>query len=386
MRSLLFFSVLILLGSCIEPFDPEIEEYSDSLVVEGSILEGKNPATVKLSRSFGFDEQAPVMVTDATVGIRDDQGNETLLQEITEGIYQSDTNQLSGVVGLSYQLFIETEGGESYESSWVEMKKSLPIDELYSKYIQKEEGVSTTQGMQVYLSAHDPERQSKYYRWEYEETWLILVPFPALGIWNRQTSMPEYYSIDEVPGICWQTDSSSTIITHSSEGLTEDRVIDFPIRFISTRGNHLRFKYSILVKQFTMNPEAFEYYQKLKKITQDLGTLSDPIPSEITGNIRNIDRPEEFVIGLFSAEGFSSRRIFIKRQELPAVSILSGLEYCLLDTLSGVGEMNIFYNGGGVFVDEIFDDFGNWIGYSGTERECADCRLSGTLVKPDFWE
>ena len=101
--------------------------YDNNLVVEGQILEGKQPAIVRLSRSFAVNEEEPIQLSNAQVRIRDDAGGEIFLAEIEPGVYQSDTSEYEGIPGQSYQLFFEL-GGETYESSWMLMKKGAEMD------------------------------------------------------------------------------------------------------------------------------------------------------------------------------------------------------------------------------------------------------------------
>ena len=46
------------------------------------------------------------------------------------------------------------------------------------------------------------------------------------------------------------------------------------------------------------------------------GDLFDPPPAEIRGNIRNVDRPDEIVIGFFGAYSVKKKEIFIKRADI----------------------------------------------------------------------
>lgn len=373
-------------SACIEPFDPEIEGFEDSLVVEGHILDGDQPATVRLSRSFGFDEDRPTLLSGAQVGIRDDQGGETMLAEVSPGMYQSDTSQYQGTPGASYQLFFETAAGEKYESDWVLMKKGVEIEKIDWQMETQVVDNRTSLGVQFYLSSYDPEGLGRYYRWDYVETWEFRVPFPALGLWNIQTTSPDWYPFSEIPDVCWLSDTSSQIIFGSTIGLSADRIVDQPIRFASTRGNYLQRKYSILVKQYVISEETYSFYQNLKQVTEDLGTLFDPIPSEIIGNIRNVNDPDEAVIGLFSADGYSEKRVFVRRNELPAIVISDIFSNCDLDTIPSAGEMNTYVAIGGTLAYEVYDGFGLFLGYAGSSMRCTDCRETGTIERPDFWE
>ncbi len=74
---------------------------------------------------------------------------------------------------------------------------------------------------------------------------------------------------------------------------------------------------------------------------ENAGTLFDPTPTAIPGNIYCIDNPEEPVLGYFEASGVSTRRVFINRDLMPSdVFIPSDFE-CINVTHHGF-EAHIF--------------------------------------------
>ena len=89
----------------------------------------------------------------------------------------------------------------------------------------------------------------------------------------------------------------------------------------------------LLIKQYSISEETFRFYEQLKATTEELGTLFDPIPTEVIGNVRNTGNPDETVLGFFSADGYDSQRIFIDKAELNSVFVPDGFQACLTDTL-----------------------------------------------------
>lgn len=370
---------------CVEPFEPDLPVYENNLVVEGQMLEGKAPAMVRLSRSFAFGERKPEAVSNVRVGIRDDLGGEVFLTEIEPGVYQSDTSEYEGIPGQSYQLFFDI-AGEAYESSWMLMKTGAQLQEVRWQIEDQLLGNDSTEGVQVYLTTSDPEKETVYYRWEYREAWEFLVPFPAIGRWNQQASQVDYYHPDSIPSRCWRMDTSSSIMIATTEGLTEDKIVDLPFHYISAQDNRLRIKYGLLIKQYSISEQTYRFYDQLKATTEDLGTLFDPIPTEVIGNIRNLRDPEEPVLGFFSADGYDSRRIFIEAADLNSLFVPDGFAGCQPDTLFTDRDMENFVRQDGAYVEDLFNFDGSFYAYLGASPWCTDCRLSGTKQEPDFWE
>ncbi|MDX2246916.1 MAG: DUF4249 domain-containing protein [Bacteroidia bacterium] len=388
MRFIFFYIIFLMTGgllSCVEPFDPEITNYENALVVEGYVAEGKTPARVILSRTFAFDQDTAEYINGATVRMRDDQGNEYRLLSKGKGIYESDTNAVQGIPGRSYQLLIETADSKSYESSWELMKKSGEIEAINPRFETFVTGFDTLNGMQVYLNTSGLDGNGRFYRWELEETWMFRVPYPARGYWNTTTQQPVFVEPDSMHRTCYKHLKPADILIATTEGFSEDKLTDFPLIYVSTQTDRLSLKYSLLIRQHTLSAEAYEYWRATKEINQELGTLFDPVPADITGNIRNIDDPDEPVIGYFSADGFTQKRIFIDRIDVPPVNIPTGFETCPYIIFVDPADVQRYVLAGNAWVGAVTDFFGNIIGYTGSTKKCSDCTQQGSFVKPDFW-
>ena len=60
------------------------------------------------------------------------------------------------------------------------MKPVPPIDSIYYEKMNLQEnadGDPLREGCKIYLNTHDPENKSKFYRWEYTETWEFQLPY-----------------------------------------------------------------------------------------------------------------------------------------------------------------------------------------------------------------
>ncbi len=66
------------------------------------------------------------------------------------------------------------------------------------------------------------------------------------------------------------------------------------------------------MKQYGLTQEEFEYWNQLAKSTERTGSLFDPQPSSVTGNIKSQGDPSEMVFGYFSAANRQDERIFVQ--------------------------------------------------------------------------
>jgi Domain of unknown function (DUF4249) len=367
---ILLLSILLLFNSCITQFIPETSEDKELLIVEGLITDQPGANTIKLSRSLPLGTRSVANpVKGCTVTVSDDLGNTFSLSETDPGTYTSDPTKFQGVIGRTYTLHIRTNFESNvlnYQSVPVEIKPVPPIDSIYYEKVTITEGDKWNQpqeGCQVYLNTHDPANQCKFYRWEYDETWEFRLPY------------------DVTNNICWISNNSDVINIKNTSVFEEDRIGRYPLNFISNLTDRLEVKYSILVNQYSLNENEYSYWEKLQKITEQVGGLYDITPASIPSNIWCIEDPNEKVFGYFSVSARSSKRIFIKDNFLGSINLYTS---CPSDTITGNAQipgLNSAYWVIGEYIDpnmvynRIITD----------QRGCADCTVSGTKIKPDFW-
>jgi hypothetical protein len=388
---LLAFVVLATYVGCRKPYDPPaISAPNSFLVVEGAINSGADSTIIHLSRTVNLSNvNTPDLVTGATVVVEGDQNTTYPLQEISAGKYVT--------VGLNldnshkYRLSIKA-GSSQYVSDYVAVLNSPPIDSIHYQI--------TSKGLNILSNTHDPKNLVKYYRWDYGETWIIHSNFSSGYYSNGDTVLVRPISMQI--STCYSRDSSSTIIINSSAKLSSNEIVDNPITSIPSSSIKLGSEYSILVRQYALSADAYTFWTNLKKNTEQLGSIFDPQPSQINGNIHSLTNPNEAVIGYISVGTTSTARIFVRNQQLPAWVTTLPYPDCKLDTFlykyiplglnTPVNQVDLFinYNKGAtspeIPVAGINPPGGPIIGYSAAQPICVDCTLRGSNVEPAFWK
>ena len=369
LRKILLIPLFLFLNGCITPFIPRTSEDKKILVVEGLITDQPDTNIIKLSNSLPLGTRNVANpLKGCIVTISDDLGNTFSFTETAAGIYVTDPSKFQGVVGRFYTLHITIHVANNnlhYESYPMEMKHAPPIDSLYYEKvaIQENNGVNTQEGCQVYLNTHDPANQSKFYRWEYAETWEFHIPY--IFVPNR---------------ICWLSNNSDVINIKNTSVLEEDRIDRYPLNFVSNATDRLNIKYSILVNQYSLNEDEYLYWEKLQNITQQVGGLYDIIPSIIPSNVYSIDDPNEKVLGYFSVSGRSSKRLFIKDHFSGMIDLYTR---CNGDTIFNGDPIPYLNLTEWVIIEHhIPPPYYDIITY---DKGCADCSVRGTIIMPDFW-
>lgn len=363
---------LLLIAGCIDPYSPSISEDSNNiLVVDGYLNSSDGTAQIKLKRAISLYDNTYPNESNASVIINSSGGTTYPLAETSEGYYELSGIDFSQALSEKYQLQIQTQDGKEYQSDFVELKKSPPIDSITWK--------PSPTGITLYANSHDSTGKSRYYQWTYKETWEYNADHYSSYKLVDGVILPK--PPEESFYICWNNKNSSKIIIGSTIRLSQDIVKDFPLTFIERGSKKISRRYHILVQQRTLTEEAFNYWQQLQKTTESLGGLFDPLPSQVISNVHNIKDPFDPVLGYFNGGSVQTKAIFIRFYDLPDY-LLYNPPKCSQDSIK---TSDIYRYGNNT---AITSSYGTpfILGYLTTANSCIDCRSEGgTTTKPDFW-
>ncbi|PWU04772.1 MAG: DUF4249 domain-containing protein [Bacteroidetes bacterium] len=357
---------------CKDRYDPPVISAPNSfLVVEGFINAGDGPTSFHLTRTAKLDDTSHIRPeSSAIVTVENEAGTEVShLSDKGNGEYSSD--QLNINPAEKYLVRIRTNEGKEYVSDLLVARSTPKIDSVYWRY--------DNDGLKIYANTHDPSNNSRYYKWNYSETWEFHSAFISSLIYENGRLIPR--PVPSLTYTCWQSLASTSIIINNTAGLSGDVVNLQPINFIPRGSDKVSVKYSILVTQQTITKEAYQYLLKMKKNSEELGTIFDPQPSELKGNIHCVTVPNELVVGYLYSSSVKQKRIFVSNIELPDWNYFSGCTSIFVppDSLE-------FYFGPKVFWPiEYVNVPGRGDGVSGAVRGCIDCTMFGTNIKPSFW-
>lgn len=365
---------LLLIGGCIDPYTPTVSHSnSNLLVVDGYLNYTDQSALVKLSRAISLSDQTYPDESNAIVTVESSNGVTYLLTEKEKGQYKSNQMNLNVESLQKYRLHIKTQDGEEYQSDYIELKQSPPIDSITWK------ASPSLKGITIYANTHDASGKTRYYQWTYSETWEYNAEYYSSYKIVGGVVVPR--PTDETFFLCWNTERSSKILVESTMRLSQDVVSDFPLTFIERGSRKVSRRYYIVVQQRALTEEAYSYWQQLQKTTESLGGLFDPLPSQVIGNVHNINNSFEPVLGYFNGGSVQEKAIFIKFYDLPDYLLYYPRE-CTQDTMKIIDIPRYGSN------TAITSSYGTpfTLGYLITSNACIDCRSQGGITtKPDFW-
>lgn len=397
--------IVFILCTCIDPYNPKLSGYSSLLVVDGLITNANTSYTVRLSSTFQELNSTPPPVSDATVFITDDAGNSSNLINKGSGIYKSDSTQFNGIPGRTYILHIKTSDGSEYESDACLMNPVPDIDGIYFAKDQQlvNNGTQSQDGISIYLNSKEGDN-NQYYRWAYEETWKFKVPNPKAFnyIKTSDPNNPIFMPITDVKEFCWKNNQSNEILIRSVSEGQPNKISKQPILFIATgESDRLLLQYSILVKQYSISKNEFDFWNNLKQVNEIGGDIFAKQPYTVISNIKNIKNPNERVLGYFQASAVSQQRKNILYRDVALMGLpfysypCRTWEYnpgdfatpcnCPPPTWDDVyWHLSIIEDY--TFIEPKFNQVSDiLLELVFTRPECANCELRGTSKRPDFW-
>ncbi|HEY2580602.1 MAG TPA: DUF4249 domain-containing protein [Mucilaginibacter sp.] len=375
--------LIICMIGCKKPYNPPVIASSmNYLVVEGVINAGSDSTVIKLSRTVNLSSNnTKNPERGAILTVESDQNSVYPLTETKPGYYK--VSGLNLDTTRKYRLDIKTSNNQQYLSDFEQVKTTPPIDSV---------GFTVQgNGLQIYVNTHDPANNTRYYRWDYDETWKFHAQYQSnyisngVAVVNRTADQYTYY--------CFANDTSSTIVLGSSAKLQQDVIYQNPVTSIESTSEKIETEYSIQLHQYALTGPAYSFWENIKKNTEQLGSIFDAQPSNIMGNIHNVNNPAEPVIGYVSVCVVQTKRVFIFNGQLPNWNPTYPYN-CVLDTFLFCrppmcqNDVKLFLVPLGSAVIPVYEyPAGSHAptGYLGADIDCTDCTLRGSKTQPAFW-
>jgi hypothetical protein len=368
---------LLILVACVDVYIPKSSSVNyQYLVVDGILNTGGDTIRYTLSRTklvASSDTITPE--SNARVSIEEENGTSYSMTGDGNGNYFLAPGKLD--VSKNLRMHIFDNKGLEYASPYVAPVITPPIDSVSWKLTT----LNGVYGPQIYVNTHDPSNAARYFLWRYEETWKYDSKFSSSLI--RIGDSIAYRTPAQGITHCFMSELSTIVLISSSNALSQDIISEFPLAHIAQTSIKLKFRYSILVHQYALTKEAYEFWLEIQKNTENLGSIFGALPVQVTGNFTCITNPAIPVIGFFSATAEQDTRIFIDQSQLPTVNITDPYyDFCeevfvpLSNALDPTSEL---------YLDPVYQLI-TLLGYNLGTVACSDCRVhGGTTAVPPFW-
>ncbi len=356
-RSIGILTVLLVanLTSCIEEIPFASGKGFGTLVISGGINNLEEAQMVFLSKT---DENGGASRPEsfAQVKLVESTGRSWDFIEIREGQYILPAGTALTESGASYHIDCTLEEGIRYRSIPEKMLPPVQADSLHWQIGKETERIEDSysysiDAVQLFIhtgfAADQPET---YLRWSVQSAF----QFTTLPECNPfRTTVTCYFSEQLNPG---------QFFIHSNKDLSGGTLRNHPIGYESLEPN---YRYSethyFTVYQHRISQRAFEYYSRLNQVAVQNGSIFDPIPASVKGNVYRVDREDEKVLGYFQVSSVDLLRLKVVQADLAG-------KYQLLDKRNNL--------------------CGLYFGYSEKYFEgCCNCySIQFPIIdKPDWW-
>ena len=382
--ALICMMAMALLNSCIERYHPDDLYLKDGLlVISAHITDEIGSQHIEISRSS--HPELPSFNPElgcAVLFLREDGESREFVASEQPGYYTADLDSSFLRSGLSFQVQVQTQDGNEYHSDYDRIRPVPAIDSIYYKV---EDMIFTGDdkpipGIRFYIDfTHDNEGY-EYLRWELTETYEFHNPKMEAWVYsNRWTRRP--LEGEDNSRICYITNVIPTSQSISTRDLSYGP-FSKSFDFVPNDWNEqkLLFKYSLLVRQYSIGQEGFHYWNEIGASRQGQGTMFDKQPALLQSNIKNIVDEDEKVLGFFTMSGVQEIRGFA--EEIPGLDNTPNPYYCLpVDQGPGSGSPTYYPS---YFAEATYD--GATV-YARVNHHCVDCReyKGSSAIKPDFW-
>ncbi len=250
-------------------------------------------------------------VTNVRVELTDlDRGISETAVVTAPGEYEVPGELVQGRPGGTYQLQVELRGeGKTFLSEPQTMPEFVATDSAYFSF--KRRTLFTDGGadfkkwfIDVLVDSGFPQTEAPFYlRWDVDEVFsfinVIPGPFPTyidcyIQTWPEQRGFVLLNGEDFEGGQLTGQLLASKLIDHTFEE-----------------------RHYFNINQYSLNREAFEYWQQVSQMVNQTGSIFDIPPAPIRGNLHNPDNPDELVLGFFEACQLNTSRFFIVKSMLP---------------------------------------------------------------------
>ena len=292
----------LLLLSCKEVYEPDIENEKSALVIQGLMTNIPGQLSVRITQAVPYDSaDSYIPVRHANVFVYDDLWNMTMLTDNGFGIYENAGAKCEP--GRKYFLKVSAPDGNTYESSLQSLPPKMSQDSIYAGNIIKNEYVESStgdyfktqiRGMETFTDLSSSSNEFPKVRYDVRVT--ILYVFIPPG----EMLPPTFY--------CWKTfnPNSGINITSSKFDKTVGLAPAHNLAFFRTamyeydqRDGVALAGWLLQVKKYSLSNEAHQFYLKAKSQLEASGKIFDPVPSQVLGNMKCVSDPKKLVFGFF---------------------------------------------------------------------------------------
>lgn len=290
------------MSACVDEVELPARSIASRLVVEGLITNEAPPYPIKLTFTGAYNSliygQAEIPVNGAVVNVTEVGGKTIPLEQdpLSPAYYWTKDPTFAGRIGGKYQITVTLPDGTSYISDPEELRAVPSIERIYAEYRQRSEAqTSQPDHYEILLDTKDPGTTGDYYRWSgYSYVPRLSTGEPiGFGICCNWCWVPIYGPRSEV---------MSDMLVNGNI-ISRKSIMQSPVYYA---GRHY-----VEVRQYSLTKSAYRFWVKFEEQRKRTGSLFDPLPASIEGNVYQLGKPDVFALGYFGASAVSTIRLTV---------------------------------------------------------------------------
>ncbi len=301
--SLLFLAIVV---SCIDRVDLPIRTEEPRLVVEGQLTNEAPPYTIRLTYTGKYggengQNSNDQYVQQARVILADDQGRAVQFISIGQGIYRTVDSTFRGQVGRTYGLSVTLGNGKRYLTT-PEKMPSVPVIDSVSARLSRTTSAIKPFVIDYSVNTSDPATEKNYYRWTgYGYTTRLSIGDPcSLG-------SPSFCNYR-----CWTLVSTNDVNVYNDDAINGNPLRN---RFVLQVPVYALGPQLVEIQQYSMTQANYQFWKLFQQQNARTGSIFDPLPAPVTGNVVNADDPSDRARGYFAVTSITRKRL--RQQSFP---------------------------------------------------------------------
>jgi len=332
------------LDGCIDPFSIHLNNSQEAIIVEGMITDQPGPYLVKIYKASALDDQISEInwIKGSSVWMYDDQGSEEKLTEVSDGNYKTSVSGISGVIGRTYHIKIQTDEGNIYESVPEKLLPVGDIDSLYFSFEQNEDPtntdyLTTKNGFNVYVDSQVTPEQQGLVRWRWNGTFEITTTperqTKTVGsAGGGVTTIPDppscsgwiYTKRDGLKQVseckccdCWVEQYNDYPLLSDKRFINNNKIKSYKVAFITANRRFFFKKYHLEVEQMSTSQNVYDFWTRVQLQKQNGSDLFQTPAPQTSGNIKAVSTSATQALGYFAASSVKKKSVFIARDAIP---------------------------------------------------------------------
>lgn len=276
-------------------------------MISASITTAEEPQLLQIGLT-AFTTRLPIPVENAVAYLFDNRGTRIPYNNLGNGKYELQ-ERFVGEPNVQYIIEVTLADGRAYRSTPQKMPETnVPLKSKF-KFGYEElidvDGIPIRKPLIEILTDVDLPTAPVYLRWTMEEVYI-----------RNPTDFPDPFNTIPPPCFIWNEVDPQNILLFNGKENSAKKLTDFLIGKRLIDPTFLE-KHYIVVKQHSINFDAYEYWRKVNVLVNQTGSIFDTPPAELKGNFVCITDPRETVYGYFEVQNTTVDRFYTLPSDIP---------------------------------------------------------------------